>query len=70
MIRRFSLTTRLTVCYALIAASLLLGMTWMIASMVSQHFRDLDKETLQDKLSLVEGKIGRASCRERVCYAV
>jgi two-component system heavy metal sensor histidine kinase CusS len=60
MIRRLSLTTRLTVCYALIAASLLLGMTWMIASMVNQHFWELDKETLQDKLSLVEGIVMRS----------
>lgn len=60
MIRRVSLTTRLTVCYALIAASLLLGMSWMIASMVRQHFWELDKETLQDKLSLVEGIVMRS----------
>jgi two-component system heavy metal sensor histidine kinase CusS len=60
MIRRVSLTTRLTICYALIAASLLLGMTWMIAGMVSQHFWELDKETLQDKLSLVEGIVMRS----------
>lgn len=60
MMRKVSLTTRLTICYALIAASLLLGMTWMIAGMVSQHFWELDKETLQDKLSLVEGIVMRS----------
>lgn len=60
MIRRVSLTTRLTICYAFIAASLLLGMSWMIAGMVSQHLWELDKETLQDKLSLVEGIVMRS----------
>lgn len=60
MIRRLSLTTRLTLCYAVIAASLLLGMTWMIAGMVNQHFWELDKETLQGKLSLVEGIVMRS----------
>ena len=60
MIPKVSLTTRLTLCYALIAASLLLGMTWMIAGMVSQHFWELDKETLQDKLNLVEGIVMRS----------
>jgi len=60
MMRRFSLTTRLTACYAFIAAVLLLGMTWMIASMVSQHFLELDRETLVDKLSLIEGIVMRS----------
>lgn len=60
MMGRVSLTTRLTVCYALIAAFLLLGMSWMIASMVRQHFLELDRETLQDKLSLVEGIVLRS----------
>jgi two-component system, OmpR family, heavy metal sensor histidine kinase CusS len=60
MMRRFSLTTRLTACYALVAAVLLLGMTWMIAAMVSQHFLELDRETLGDKLSLVEGIVMRS----------
>lgn len=60
MIRRVSLTTRLTLCYALIAAALLLGMAWMIAAMVNHHFEELDKDTLQDKLSLVEGIVKRA----------
>lgn len=58
--RRLSVTARLTACYALIAAALLLGMAWLIASMVNQHFLELDRETLGDKLSLVEGIVLRS----------
>jgi two-component system, OmpR family, heavy metal sensor histidine kinase CusS len=60
VIRRFSLTTRLTACYALVAAALLLGMSWMIAGMVSQHFVELDREALGDKINLVEGIVLRS----------
>lgn len=60
MMRRFSLTTRLTACYALVAAALLLGMGWLVVGMVQQHFVALDQETLGDKLNLVEGIVLRA----------
>ncbi|MFT6591050.1 MAG: two-component system heavy metal sensor histidine kinase CusS, partial [Rhodoferax sp.] len=54
MLRRFSLTTRLTVLYALVSASVLLGMATIISMAVERHFIELDQATLGDKIHLVQ----------------
>ena len=61
MLRRFSLTTRLTVIYTLVSALVLLGMAWIIAMTVSRHFEELDGDTLQDKIHLIQGIVAKAT---------
>jgi two-component system heavy metal sensor histidine kinase CusS len=61
VLRRFSLTTRLTVIYTLVSALVLLGMAWIIAMTVSRHFEELDGDTLQDKIHLIQGIVAKAT---------
>ncbi len=61
MLRRVSLTTRLTVFYTLVSALVLLGMAWIIAMTVSHHFEELDMDTLQDKVHLIQDIVGKAT---------
>ena len=61
MIRRLSLTARLTVLYTLVAVLLLLGMAGLMAVAVDRHFEELDRDTLQDKIHLVSEIIARAN---------
>lgn len=61
MLRRFSLTTRLTVIYTLVSALVLLGMALIIALTVSRHFEELDGDTLQDKIHLIQGIVAKAT---------
>lgn len=60
MMRRLSLTARLTILYTLAAAALLLGMAGLIAVAVDRHFEELDRDTLQDKIHLVSEIIARS----------
>ena len=60
MLQRFSLTTRLTVLYALVSALVLLGMAAIISMAVEQHFIELDQATLGDKIHLVQDLVSRA----------
>ncbi|MFT7116548.1 MAG: two-component system heavy metal sensor histidine kinase CusS [Rhodoferax sp.] len=60
MLRRFSLTTRLTVLYALVSASVLLGMATIISMAVERHFIELDQATLGDKIHLVQDLVASA----------
>ncbi len=52
---RLSLTQRLTGFYLLVSSVLLLGMAGFIASAISTHFAELDRDTLNDKIDLVRG---------------
>lgn len=61
VLRRFSLTTRLTVIYTLVSALLLLGMAWIIALAVIHHFEELDRDTLEDKIHLIQVVVGKAT---------
>lgn len=61
--RRFSLTTRLTVLYSGVSAALLLGMTGITAVAVDRHFEQLDHDTLRDKIHLVQDIVAKASSR-------
>lgn len=60
MIRRLSLTARLTALYALVSAAMLLGVALLVSTAVERHFVELDEETLQDKIDLVRGIVGSA----------
>ena len=63
MKQRFSLTTRLTIFYTLASATVLLGLGWVTAATMNQHFEDLDRATLQDKIHLVQEVGGKAASK-------
>ena len=54
MIRRLTLTARLTVLYTLVSASVLLGLGVLVAWSTHLHFVDLDRHYLQDKVQLIQ----------------
>lgn len=60
MIRHLSLTTRLTLLYGLVSALLLLGMAGLTAVAVDRHFEQLDRDTLHDKLELIQDSVAKA----------
>lgn len=54
MLGRLSLTARLTAFYALVSASVLVGLAILVAFATSRHFVELDRGYLQDKIGLVQ----------------
>lgn len=54
MTQRFSLTTRLTLFYTLASATVLLGLGWVTSVAMNQHFEDLDRAALEDKIHLIQ----------------
>lgn len=60
MIGRLSLTTRLTLLYSLVSALLLLGMAGLTAVAVDRHFEVLDRDTLHDKIELIQDSVARS----------
>ncbi|MCV0438872.1 MAG: heavy metal sensor histidine kinase [Hydrogenophaga sp.] len=54
MIRQLTLTTRLSVLYTLVSASVLLGLGLLVAWSTHLHFVDLDRHYLQDKVHLIQ----------------
>ncbi len=54
MIRRLTLTARLTVLYTTASAAVLLGLGVLVAWSTHLHFVELDRHYLQDKLRLVQ----------------
>lgn len=63
MTQRFSLTTRLTLFYTLASATVLLGLGWVTSVTMNQHFEDLDRATLEDKIHLIQEVGGKALSR-------
>ncbi|WP_310346821.1 heavy metal sensor histidine kinase [Rhodoferax saidenbachensis] len=63
MTQRFSLTTRLTLFYTLASATVLLGLGWVTSVAMNQHFEDLDRATLEDKIHLIQEVGGKAISR-------
>lgn len=57
---RLSLTARLTIFYTLISAVVLLGLGGLTAMAIQQHFLDLDRAILQDKVHTIQ-EIGSKS---------
>lgn len=53
MIIRLSLTRRLTLLFALVSATVLLGLGGLITRSVAQHFEDLDRVALTGKVDLI-----------------
>lgn len=54
MVQRLTLTARLTLLYTLVSASVLLGLGVLVAWSTHQHFIELDRDYLQDKVQLVQ----------------
>lgn len=63
MTPRFSLTTRLTLFYTLASATVLLGLGWLTLLAMNQHFEDLDRGILQDKIHLIQEVAAKASSK-------
>lgn len=61
MIRRMTLTARLTVLYTLVAAAVLLGLGVLVAWSTHLHFIDLDRDYLLDKVHLIQKTVDEAS---------
>jgi two-component system heavy metal sensor histidine kinase CusS len=60
MLGRLSLTARLTAFYALVSATVLVGLAILVAFATSRHFVDLDRGYLQDKIGLVQKIVGES----------
>lgn len=60
MLGRLSLTARLTAFYALVSASVLVGLAILVAFATSRHFVELDRGYLQDKIGLVQKIVGES----------
>ena len=54
MARRLTLTARLTALYTLVSATVLLGLGILVAWSTQQHFVELDRDFLQDKVRLIQ----------------
>ena len=54
MIRRLTLTARLTFLYTLVSAAVLLGLGVLVAWSTHLHFIDLDRDYLLDKVQLIQ----------------
>lgn len=63
MIQRLSLTARLTLFYTLASATVLLGLGWVTSVAMNQHFEDIDRATLQDKIHLIQEIGGKATSK-------
>lgn len=62
--QRLSLTVRLTAFYLLVSALLLLGMAAVILPAIDRHFAELDQDTLQDKIHLVQDLLAQPATPE------
>ncbi|WP_296495453.1 heavy metal sensor histidine kinase [Rhodoferax sp.] len=63
-LNRISLTQRLTLMFVLAASAVLLGLGFVIASSVEQHFEDLDREVLAGKMELTRQALQRVQSQQ------
>ncbi len=59
--KRLSLTTRLTLFFTLAAATVVTALGCLFIAAASQHFMELDRETLEDKQALIRETLDSAS---------
>ena len=64
MLGRLSLTARLTAFYALVSATVLVGLAVLVAFATSRHFVELDRDYLQDKIGLVQKIVSESASPE------
>ena len=60
MLRRFSLTSRLTVFFTSVAAAVVLGLGLLFLIATDRHFQELDRAGLRDKKLLLESILSHA----------
>ncbi len=63
MMRRMSLTSRLTFLFAHTSAALLLGVGLLVSNLVERHFEELDQEALDGKIELARHALAAARSR-------
>jgi two-component system, OmpR family, heavy metal sensor histidine kinase CusS len=59
-----SLTSRLSLLFALSATLVLLGVGWIVIHSVAQHFVEMDRQEMEGKLALVRNLLAKASTAE------
>lgn len=64
MLRKLSLTRRLTLFFTLVIAAMVFGLGWLGLQSVQRHFEDLDHATLTDKRQLIENILAHANSLE------
>jgi len=63
-VKALSLTARLSLLFALCAATVLLGLGWVVARSVEDHFLGLDRHEIEGKLALVRNLLVKAHSPE------
>jgi two-component system heavy metal sensor histidine kinase CusS len=63
-VKALSLTARLSLLFALCAATVLLGLGWVVARSVEDHFLELDRHEIEGKLALVRNLLVKAHSPE------
>ncbi|NCW86181.1 MAG: HAMP domain-containing protein [Oxalobacteraceae bacterium] len=66
MLRRLSLTRRLTLFFTLVAASVVLGLGGLFMTAADRHFIELDRSVLQDKQHLIDDILANANSADDV----
>tara|TARA_R110001583_G_C5615123_1_gene405697 strand:- start:200 stop:1585 length:1386 start_codon:yes stop_codon:yes gene_type:complete len=61
---KWSITTRLTLLFALVSSGVLLAFSTFVISAIEKHFVEQDKEALQGKIVLIESAVRRLSTPE------
>ncbi len=61
---RLSLTSRLTLFFTLVAASIVVGLGGLFMTAANRHFIDLDRSVLQDKQHLIDDILASANSAE------
>ncbi|MEZ5644643.1 MAG: heavy metal sensor histidine kinase [Burkholderiaceae bacterium] len=64
MLRRFSLTARLTTLYTLVSALVLIGLGTLVMVATERHFVELDRDYLKDKIAMVRRMVHEAGASE------
>ena len=64
MLRRFSLTSRLTAFFTSVAAAVVLGLGLLFLIATDRHFQELDRAALRDKKLLIESILAHANSSE------
>lgn len=66
MLRRWTLTARLTFLYALASLVVVLGMAWVSFKAVEHHFLMLDQEVLEEKIRLIANIVTKSGSSEEL----
>ena len=64
--KTLSLTARLSLLFALSAATVLLALGWVVAQSVEQHFLEMDRDEIDGKLALVRNLLAKTQTPEDV----